>query len=395
MIQMDAMIPLDAMPLVRARIDLNAIRHNVCQLKAKCRSQVTFMAVVKADGYGHGAVEVARAALESGAQWLGVARLHEAVELRHAGIMAPILIFGYVPPEQVPKLLALALSTTVYNLEMATALSEAAVSLGKPLNVHVKIDTGMGRVGLISNHALDETLQIAKLEGIRIEGVYTHFASADSRSEFDQAYTRQQIDRFEQVCATLLQKGIDPGIRHAANSAGIIEYKRAHLDMVRAGISLYGLYPSGDIDPGSIALMPAMSLEATITSVREVPKGFKVSYGMTYETKKATRLASVPAGYADGYSRLLSSKGEMLVHGKRAPICGRVCMDQTLIDVGHIQGVKPGDTATLIGTQNGESVTADDLARLTRTINYEVVSSLTSRVGRVYSGRDDSGPDCA
>lgn len=392
---MDAMIPLDAMPLVRARIDLNAIRHNVCQLKAKCRSQVTFMAVVKADGYGHGAVEVARAALESGAQWLGVARLHEAVELRHAGIMAPILIFGYVPPEQVPKLLALALSTTVYNLEMATALSEAAVSLGKPLNVHVKIDTGMGRVGLISNHALDETLQIAKLEGIRIEGVYTHFASADSRSEFDQAYTRQQIDRFEQVCATLLQKGIDPGIRHAANSAGIIEYKRAHLDMVRAGISLYGLYPSGDIDPGSIALMPAMSLEATITSVREVPKGFKVSYGMTYETKKATRLASVPAGYADGYSRLLSSKGEMLVHGKRAPICGRVCMDQTLIDVGHIQGVKPGDTATLIGTQNGESVTADDLARLTRTINYEVVSSLTSRVGRVYSGRDDSGPDCA
>ncbi len=395
MIQMDAMIPLDAMPLVRARIDLTAIRHNVCQLKAKCRSQVTFMAVVKADGYGHGAVEVARAALESGAQWLGVARLHEAVELRHAGIMAPILIFGYVPPEQVPKLLALALSTTVYNLEMATALSEAAVSLGKPLNVHVKIDTGMGRVGLISNHALDETLQIAKLEGIRIEGVYTHFASADSRSEFDQAYTRQQIDRFEQVCATLLQKGIDPGIRHAANSAGIIEYKRAHLDMVRAGISLYGLYPSGDIDPGSIALMPAMSLEATITSVREVPKGFKVSYGMTYETKKATRLASVPAGYADGYSRLLSSKGEMLVHGKRAPICGRVCMDQTLIDVGHIQGVKPGDTATLIGTQNGESVTADDLARLTRTINYEVVSSLTSRVGRVYSGRDDSGPDCA
>ncbi|THB73135.1 MAG: alanine racemase, partial [Desulfobacteraceae bacterium] len=227
------------------------------------------------------------------------------------------------------------------------------------------------------------------------EGVYTHFASADSRSEFDQAYTRQQIDRFEQVCATLLQKGIDPGIRHAANSAGIIEYKRAHLDMVRAGISLYGLYPSGDIDPGSIALMPAMSLEATITSVREVPKGFKVSYGMTYETKKATRLASVPAGYADGYSRLLSSKGKMLVHGKRAPICGRVCMDQTLIDVGHIQGVKPGDTATLIGTQNGESVTADDLARLTRTINYEVVSSLTSRVGRVYSGRDDSGPDCA
>lgn len=370
---------------VRAFIDPEAIAHNVRELKTRCDDRCRFMAVVKADGYGHGAVETARTALDAGAEWLGVARLHEAVHLRQAGIDAPILIFGYIEKQQAQSLVDLNLTPTAYNPAMARNFSTLAAEKDTRLTIHLKVDTGMGRVGMLWEDAAQETRQIAKFDRITIGGVYTHFAAADGCTPDDRAYTKTQIDRFDRYLARLTDMGIDYGMAHAANSAGIIAWDRAHYDMVRAGISLYGLYPSPDLfKETGMVLQPAMTLRSFISSVRTVPKGFSVSYGMTCRTKNRTRLASVPVGYADGYSRHLSNCGFMLVNGKRAPILGRVCMDQSIIDVGHIEGVKPGDDVVIIGRQGGETVSADELAQLTGTINYEVVSSLTSRVVRIY-----------
>lgn len=369
--------------LVRAQIDLDAIEQNVRALKATTGKKTKFMAVVKADGYGHGAVKVAQAAVRAGADWLGVARFHEAEQLRDAGFQTPILIFGYVHPQQTPQLIKLDLIPTIYNLEMATAFSRIAIEHNQILKVHLKVDTGMGRVGMLWEDAATETKRISGLKGISLKGVYTHFAAADSK---DPTYTRRQLDRFTRYINRLKSSGIDYGICHAANSAGIIEHPDSHFDMVRAGISLYGLFPSPEVSRKTITLKPAMTLKSIITSVRPVPQGFNISYGMTFRTPQKTKIASVPVGYADGYSRGLSSKGFMLVNGEIAPIRGRVCMDQTIIDVGHISGVRTGDEVVLMGTQNHQSITADDLASLLDTINYEVVSSITARVPRVYEG---------
>ncbi len=365
-----------------ARIDLDAIRHNVSTLKSITCNNALFMAVVKANGYGHGAVQTAAAALESGADRLGVARLHEACQLRHAGIDVPILIFGFVSPEDTAHLLENQLTPTACDLETARQFSHEALCHGKTLGIHIKVDTGMGRVGLLWDHAPDQVLAIAGLNGVRIDGIYTHFAAADMP---DRSYTDLQVQRFEKILSDLDHRGVEYGLRHAANSAGIMAFDNAHYDMVRAGIGIYGLFPSPDM-VRSIDLKPALALKARITSVRHVPRGFNVSYGMTFQTRRPTCIASVPIGYADGYSRLLSSRGIMLVKGQKAPVCGRVCMDQTLIDVGHIPGVRPGDEAVLIGHQQSEEISADHLASLTRTINYEIVTSLTSRVERRYSG---------
>ncbi len=379
-------------PLVTACIDLGAIGNNVRNLKAMTHQPCRFMAVVKADGYGHGAVKIAEKALQSGADWLGVARLHEAIELREAGIQAPILVFGYIHPSEAAMASALDIAITVYGLEPAARLSHEAKSLGQSLKIHLKVDTGMGRVGMIieknpaykeaGKKAIKEIKEILGLPGLDLQGIYTHFAAADSE---DKTYTCLQINVFDAFLCDLKKAGIDIEIRHAANSAGIIEFPQAHYDMVRAGISLYGLYPSRDVDHSGVTLFPAMSLKSLVTSVRKVPKGFFVSYGMTHETKHETILASVPIGYADGFSRQFSSNGQMLVNGRRAPIVGRVCMDQTLIDVGHIPGVSIGDEVILMGSQGKDSLGADDLADRIKTINYEIVSALTPRVKRIYS----------
>lgn len=368
--------------LVTAFVDLGAIEKNVRNLKAMTGPSCRFMAVVKADGYGHGAAEVAERALESGADHLGVARLHEAVELREAGISAPILVFGYIHPSEVEKALAHDITITVYSLEQAGQISDHVRVLGAPLKTHVKVDTGMGRVGIwAEKNTVKEISAIASLPGLDLQGVYTHFAAADSR---DKAYTLGQIKVFDALLKGLNDADIPIRIRHAANSAGIIQFPGAHYDMVRAGISLYGLYPSNEVDRSRVTLFPAMSLKSIVTSVRKVPKGFFVSYGMTHETKAETVLASVPVGYADGFSRLFSSNGEMLVRGQRARVAGRVCMDQTIIDVGHIPGVRTGDEVVLIGSQEKASITADELAGRTGTINYEIVSTLMPRVKRIY-----------
>ncbi|MCP3872275.1 MAG: alanine racemase [Desulfobacteraceae bacterium] len=382
-------------PLVKAKISLNAIQKNIQNLKQMTNSQSRFMAVVKAEAYGHGAVRVARTALKSGADWLGVARLHEAVELRNNGIDSPVLVFGYVHPSQVDVINDHDLVVTVYDLDMAEQLSWQAKNLRKPIKTHLKVDTGMGRVGMVINKDFSDTLarkqvlkdieKMIKLPGIDLCGIYTHFASADSK---DRTYTDLQINLFDSLLEDLKKNSIEFEMVHAANSAGIIEFPQSHYDMVRAGISIYGLYPSLEMDPSKIKLIPAMTLASIVTSVKKVSKGFYVSYGMTHETKEETTLASVPIGYADGFSRRFSSNGYMLVKGYKAPIVGRVCMDQTMIDVGGIPDINSGNEVVLIGSQGDVTIGADELANKINTINYEITSALTSRVKRVYS---DSG----
>jgi alanine racemase len=344
------------------------------------------MAVVKANGYGHGSVEVARSALDNGAELLGVARIREAVKLRKEGIDAPVLIFGYTPQPLYNKILKYDLTQTVYSLKAAESLSIYASLHKRKIRVHIKIDTGMGRLGILpdSKSALRDVESIVRLSGLVVEGIFTHFSMADS---YDKTYSNRQFEVFMSFIGKLKKMGIDFDIRHAANSAGIIEMPKTHLDMVRAGIAMYGLYPSEEINKEKVKLIPAMALKSRIIHLKSVRAGFKVSYGATYETKKPTIIATVPVGYADGFSRLLSSRGFMLVRGERAPIAGRVCMDLTMLDVGGISGVNQEDEVVVIGRQNSSEISADEIAALTGTINYEVVSSLTDRVKRVYIRR--------
>ncbi|NQT70285.1 MAG: alanine racemase [Desulfobacteraceae bacterium] len=380
-------------PLIWAEIDLKAIAQNVRALRRITNSEARLMAVVKANAYGHGVIEVARRALESGADVLGVARLNEGIELRKAGFDAPTLIFGYTPPALAKKLLEFDLTQTVWSYQTAAALS-SAVSESKALKVHLKVDSGMGRLGLLPDccrlpaldahstaKALGEVEAIASLAGLQLEGVYTHFAAADSA---DKSYAGKQFEIFAEFLDEIRKAGLDIPVCHAANSAAIIDMPETHLDMVRAGISIYGLYPSDEVDKDRIALQPAMALKSRVVHLKKVPAGFKVSYGMTHETSKPTTIASVPVGYADGFSRRLSSRGHMLVGGRRAPILGRVCMDTTMLDVGHVPGIDLEDEVVILGRQQDASITADEIAASLDTINYEIVSSLTARIPRIY-----------
>ena len=378
-------------PLTWAEIDLKAIAHNITELNNLTPADTRFMAVVKANAYGHGAVAVAECAVKAGAAVLGVARVSEAIELREAGLNLPILLFGYTPPELVAKLLAYDLTPTVYSLQAAESYAHAAAAEGKRLNVHVKIDTGMGRLGLLpdefriatgdSDKAIDEIRSIAGLADLNIEGIYTHFATADSA---DKSYANEQLQRFLDFKQKLRKNSLLPPVMHAANSAAVIELPDSHLDMVRPGISLYGLYPSEEVDKTRIALKPAMTLKTRIIQLKKVPAGFKVSYGATFKTEFPTTIATVPVGYADGFNRLFSSRGHMLVRGRKAPIVGRVCMDLTMLDVGHIKDVRMEDEVVVFGRQENEAITADDIASSLNTINYEVVSTIMPRVERIY-----------
>jgi alanine racemase len=380
--------------LVWAEIDLEAVAHNVRELRRRTHPTAKLMAVVKADAYGHGAVEVARTALCNGAEWLGVARVEEAVALRKAGLDAPILVFGYTLVSAVNHLTHYDIAQTVYSVSAAESYAEAARSMGKTLTVHIKIDTGMGRQGLLTDcsesdkapagyaeRSVKAVERIANIPGIYPEGIWTHFATADSA---DKTYAVRQLSLFLDFLERLEKAGLHIPIRHAANSAATIEMPESHLDMVRPGISLYGLYPSEETDRSLVHLKPAMMMKSRIIFLKQVPEGFNISYGKTYRTKHSTTIATVPVGYADGFRRLLSSKGEMLVRGRRAPVVGRVCMDLTMIDVGHIPAVEVGDEVVIFGKQRGEEIHADELARLLGTINYEVVSSLTARVPKVH-----------
>lgn len=365
-----------------AEIDLGAIAHNIRALKSLITSETRLMAVVKADGYGHGAREVARVALDNGAQWLAVARVDEGIKLRVSGFDVPILVLGPATDKSIRDALENDLVLTVYDVESARAVSDVALGTGKKATVHVKLDTGMGRIGYLWNEEGIKTIEdIVRLPGLDVQGIYTHLAAADVK---DKTFALKQIQRFKAGIDTLGRRGIHFSLCHAANSAAIIELPEAHFDLVRAGISIYGLYPSSEVDRSRILLKTAMSLKARVTQVKEVGAGFSVSYGCTYVTSAPTVLATLAIGYADGYTRLLSSRGHVLVRGKRAPVAGRICMDQCVVDVGHIPGVVPGDEAVLMGAQGDEIISADEIAAAIGTISYEVVTMIKSRVPRVY-----------
>jgi alanine racemase len=381
-------------PLIWAEIDLAAIAHNVRELRRRADPQAKVMAVVKANGYGHGAVEVARTALASGAEWLGVARLPEAIPLREAGFDGPILVFGYTPPAAAARLIDCDLRQSVYSLAAARAYSDAAAGRGRRLRVHLKVDTGMGRLGMVpaalsgkapgpaaGEDFIREATAIARLPGLEVEGIFTHFAAADSA---DTSSAERQLGIFMEVLSALRAAGLEFALRHAANSAGLIALPDSHLDLVRPGIALYGLRPSEEIDLTGVSLQPAMALKTRVIHLKSVPAGTSISYGMTYRTPAPTVIATVPAGYADGYRRSFSSRGEMLVGGRRVPVVGRVCMDLTMLDVGQVPGVRIEDEVVIFGQQGTESISADDLARALGTINSEIVCNVTARVPRVY-----------
>ena len=379
--------------LLRAEIDLKAIASNVKELRRITHPKARLMAVVKANGYGHGAAEVAQCALQNGAAALGVARIEEGIGIREAGIQAPILIFGYTHPKRATDLLEYDLIQTVYTFASAQAFSQTAASQRKKIKIHLKVDTGMGRLGLLpqnfkSNNsaainadAIKETLAIAGLKGLELEGIFTHFATADSANK---SYAEKQMQLFMNYLEQLNQAGLNPPVRHAANSAALIDLPQSHLDMVRSGIAIYGLYPSNEVKKKKVKLKPAMALKTSIIHLKRVPAGFYVSYGITHKTRKPTAIATVAVGYADGLNRLLSSRGQMLVRGRRVPIIGRICMDLTLLDVGGIEKVQIGDEVVIFGQQGNETLSVDEMAASLNTINYEIVSTITARVPRVY-----------
>jgi alanine racemase len=360
-------------------VDLEAIAHNVRRVAERVGPEVAVLAVLKADGYGHGAIKVARTALNNGARWLGVACLGEAITLRQAGIQAPMLNLGYTPAWQARGALLHDVASTIFGLETAQALSRAALDLGRVARVHVKVDTGMGRLGLLPDEVLPLVRQARALPALQVEGLYTHFSSAD---EADLDYTHWQMEAFERVLDALRAEGLLPPLVHAANSAAILRLPASHYTMVRLGIALYGLAPSLHA-PCPPDFRPALSFKCQVAQVKELPVGSFVGYGRAFRAARPTRIAVIPVGYADGFRRGPSNWGTVLVRGQRAPLVGRVCMDQTMIDVTDIPGVRAGDEVVLIGRQGTDEITVDEVARQLGTINYEVVSEILARVPRV------------
>lgn len=367
-----------------AEINLQAIGHNIREVRKLVGPHREIMAVVKANAYGHGAVPVARAALAAGATRLAVARFSEALELRRAGLDVPILIFGYVCPERLAEALTNNLTLTLYRLELAEQAARAAAAAGCSAVVHLKVDTGMGRLGFPADAEGAAAIEkVCRLPGLKVEGIYTHFAAAD---ETDKSYTGWQLERFLTLLKDLASRGISFSLRHCANSAAIIDYPAAYFDMVRPGIMMYGLYPSEQVNKSAVNLQPAMTLKARVAHVKRVAPGTKISYGCTYTVKAPTVIASLPLGYADGYPRLLSSRGQVLVRGRRAPVVGRVCMDQCMVDVGHIPGVQVNDPVIIFGQDGENQLPVEEVAAWLGTINYEVVCLVGGRVPRVYTG---------
>jgi alanine racemase len=360
-----------------AAIDLHALTHNYAEVTRRIGGRKV-LAVVKAQAYGHGAVPVARHLAGLGVHMFGVAMVEEGQDLRDAGIIAPILVMGPVFPEQAGSLIRANLTPVVYTLQVAKALSDAAAGAGRTVQVHVKIDTGMGRIGVSPEEAVLFIETISKFPGIVVEGVMTHFADADLQ---DKKFAAAQMERFEALIGSLDAKGIAIPFRHAANSAAVLEYDRALLTMVRPGLMLYGYNPLESGVPADVR--PVLSLLTRIAYIKKVQAGVPISYGRTFVTKRESLIATIPIGYADGYSRGLSNRGEAIVRDKRVPVAGRVCMDMTMLDVTEVPGVTAGDEAVLIGSRGNERISADDIAAKTGTIAYEVLCGISGRVPRV------------
>ncbi len=368
---------------IYAKIDLDAARHNLNAVYKLIKPDTKVIAVIKTDGYGHGAIPIATE-LEPVEYLYGfaVATAEEALQLRRHGIQKPILILGYVFPEHYPQLIEQEIRLTVFTQEMAEQLAKDAQKLNKDVLIHIKIDTGMNRIGMqAKEESVKIIAQIASLPHIIPEGIFTHFARAD---EADKSAANQQLIQFEQMIKMTEAAGIHIPYRHCANSAGIIDLPQTHMDLVRAGIILYGLWPSEEVQKERIDLQPVLELLSHVAYVKQLEAGKSISYGGTYTTKKTQTIATIPAGYGDGYPRSLSNQGYVLIHGKKAPIVGRVCMDQFMVDVTDIPQVKTGDKVVLVGKDGEEVITLETLAQLSGRFHYEFTCCLSKRIPRVY-----------
>ena len=366
-----------------AEISLEAIGHNIREVKKRLPEGVKLLGVVKANAYGHGAVPVA-SYLENQVDYFATATIEEAIELRENGISAPILILGYVSPSQYGDLVEYDITQTIDSYAQALALEKEAARQNRKAKAHLAVDTGMTRIGFqVTEHDADEAAKIADLPHIELEGMFTHFSCADQE---DKTYCSMQMEKYDKMTALLAERGVTIPLRHICNSAGIMEFDDHRFEMVRSGIITYGIYPSEEVKKERLDLIPALSWKSHVIHVKEVGPGIGVSYGATYVTEKPmTRIATVSAGYADGYPRALSNQGCVLIHGKKAPIIGRICMDQMMVDVTDIPDVQVEDVVTLVGTDGDETITIEEIANPAARFDYEMLCDISSRVTRVYN----------
>lgn len=373
---------------LQLQIDLDAIRFNMENMQKRLRRGTKMLAVVKADAYGHGAAAVSRELEDLDFLWgFAVATDEEAMTLRNSGIEKPILVLGYTFPESYEDIIANDIRPVIFKEDMARGLSEEAVRQGRRVYCHLAVETGMGRIGVEADESSVELVQeIAAMPNLVLEGIFTHFAKADQR---DKIPTYEQIEKFNKYFELLHREGVDFWLRHSSNSAGILEIREANMDMVRAGISMYGLWPSRDVKH-DIELRPALALKSHIVYIKEVPPGYEVGYGGSWRSRRESRIATIPVGYGDGYPRALSNRGYVLIRGKRAPIAGRVCMDQMMVDITNIPDAEDYDEVTLIGRDGEEEITVESLANIYGGFNYEIVCCFTKRVPRIYYR--DGGP---
>ncbi len=366
----------------RAEIHMRNLRFNVQSMKKRLGDGTPIMAIVKADAYGHGAISLADVLLEEGVAALGVATVEEGVELRQAGYPVPIVVLGYTNESEDAKLLAYDITPAIFQYERAAALSDHAVRAGKKAAIHIKVDTSMNRIGLKPTWESVETVKrIAALPGIEIEGLFSHFARAD---EADKTAARQALEKYRWFVSALEEENIHIPVKHISNSAASMEFDDTHFDMVRMGIVTYGLYPSEEVRKANLPLKPLLEWKSHLVQVKEVPEGEEVSYGGTFVTRRRTRIGTVPVGYADGYARQLSNKARVLVNGQYAPVIGRICMDQFMVDLTDLSHAEEGDEVTLIGYDGGGHISVEELSELSGRFPYEFVCQISKRVPRIY-----------
>lgn len=363
-----------------AKINLSAVEHNLLEVKKFINEGVKTLAVIKADSYGHGSVPVSKT-IEKYVDYFGVTSIDEAIEVRLEGIKKPVLALSYIPPRRYVDVVNYDITATIYSFDDALLLSEAAAAKGKTAKIHIAVDTGMGRIGLTPDEVgADIAKEISKLDNIYIEGLFSHYACADSADKED---ANSQTELFDKFIELLKQRIIDPPIKHICNSAGTIEFHKQY-DMCRVGVLLYGLYPSDEVENTKLNLIPAMEIISHVVHVKTVPAGYKIGYGHIYEAPSERRIATVSIGYADGYSRSCTGKGYVLIKGKKAPVVGKVCMDQIMVDVTDIEDVHVGERAVIMGESHGSFITAEQLGEMSNSFNYEVICNFTKRVARLY-----------
>ena len=376
------MLAMDEIRPVWLEVNLNNLESNFNNIKEIVPDGTNIMVVLKANAYGHGAIELAKMYKKLGADRIAVSILFEALEMRRAGITGDILLLNYSPKSQLSQIVENDITQAIYSFDDAEALSKVALAKDKIAKIHLKIDTGMGRIGFLPNdESIKEIVRINKLPNLEIEGIFSHFAKADEK---DKEYTKTQYEKFKWFVSKLEESGIYISIKHISNSASIIDFPEYNLDMVRPGIILYGYYPSGDVHKSEIDLKPALTLKGKISHIKTVAKDTGIGYGHIYSTSRESTIATIPIGYADGYSRMLSGKGFVYIKNKRVPIVGRICMDQLMIDVTDVENVKIGDEVVFFGTGNEYYPSVEEIASLLGTVNYELICMISRRIPRVY-----------